>query len=50
MVINADAHRAEDLNGHYGEARQAMLDAGYTETLLFDGRLNGRAVWKAEKL
>ncbi|MDR0496609.1 MAG: histidinol-phosphatase [Treponema sp.] len=50
MVINADAHRAEDLDGHYNEARQAMLDAGYSETVLFAGRQNGKAVWKSEKL
>ena len=50
MVINADAHKAKDLDGHYKEARQAMLDAGYTETALFAGRRNGRAVWDAEKL
>jgi histidinol phosphatase-like PHP family hydrolase len=50
MVINADAHRAEDLDGHYAEARQAMLAAGYTETALFQGRENGRPVWKSERL
>jgi histidinol-phosphatase (PHP family) len=50
MVINADAHRADDLDGHYEEARNAMLSAGYTETLLFKGRKNGLAVWKSEKL
>ena len=50
MVINADAHRAEHLGGHYEEARQFLLAAGYTETLLFGGRENGRAVWRKEKL
>ena len=50
MVINADAHKAEDLDGHYEEARQALLAAGYTETSLFEGRKNGRAVWRKEKL
>jgi len=50
MVINADAHRAEDLDGHYKEARKAMLAAGYTETVLFAGRMNSRALWVAEKL
>jgi len=49
-VINADAHRAEHLDGHYEEARQFLLAAGYTETLLFGGRENGRAVWRKEKL
>ena len=50
MVINADAHKAEDLDGHYPEARATLLASGYTETLLFAGRENGRAVWKSEKL
>ena len=50
MVINADAHRAEDLDGHYEEAHKTLLAAGYTETLLFQGRKNGRAAWKSEKL
>ena len=50
MVINADAHRPEDLDGHYGEAREAMLRAGYTETLIFGGRGNGRPVWNGAGL
>ena len=50
MVINADAHKAEDLDGHYEQARQAMLNAGYTETVIFAGRKNDRAVWNPEKL
>ena len=50
MVINADAHTAEDLDGHYDEARLALLAAGYAETALFEGRKNGRAVWKPVKL
>jgi len=50
VVINADAHRAADLDGHYEDARKAMLEAGYTETVLFGGKLNGKAAWKSEKL
>ena len=50
MIINADAHRAEDLGGHYEEARAALLAAGYTETVVFEGRKNGRAVWGKVKL
>ncbi|MCL2381720.1 MAG: histidinol-phosphatase [Treponema sp.] len=50
MVINADAHRAEHLGGHYEEARQFLLAAGYTHTPLFEGRVDGRAVWKNAKL
>lgn len=50
MVINADAHKAEDLDGHYEEARQSLLTAGYTETLLFSGRKNNRPVWESVEL
>ena len=50
MVINADAHKAEDLDGHYDKARETMLEAGYTETPIFQGRMNGRPIWKSEKL
>jgi histidinol-phosphatase (PHP family) len=50
MVINADAHRPEDLDGHYAEARDALLAAGYTETALFEGRKDGRPQWRVEKL
>jgi histidinol-phosphatase (PHP family) len=50
MVINADAHRCEDLDGHYPEAREALLAAGYTEAVLFDGRKDGLPQWRPEKL
>ena len=50
MVINADAHWAEHLDGYYREAHQSLLAAGYTEALLFEGRKNGAAVWAREKL
>jgi len=50
MVINADAHRAEDVDGHYEEARTAMLAAGYAETVLFEGRKDNSPVWSSEKL
>jgi histidinol-phosphatase (PHP family) len=50
MVINADAHKWEDLDGHYGEARSAMLEAGYGETVIFEGKKDGRPLWRTEKL
>ena len=50
VVINADAHRAEHLDGHYEDARQTLLAAGYNKTLLFEGRKDGRAVWRSIKL
>jgi len=50
MVINADAHKAEDLDGHYDVAQETLLAAGYTETVIFEGRKNGQAVWRSIKL
>jgi histidinol-phosphatase (PHP family) len=50
VIITADAHRAEDLDGHYAAAVETLLEASYTETVLFDGKANGKAVWRSEKL
>ena len=50
MVINADAHKAQDLDGNYDIARKTLLSAGYTESLIFKGRKDGKAVWESEKL
>ena len=50
IVINADAHRAQDLDGYYDAAQKTALSAGYTESLIFKGRKDGKAVWEAEKL
>jgi len=50
IVINSDAHKAEDLDGYYNEARKTLLSAGYTESLIFKGRKDGRALWESEKL
>ena len=49
-LITADAHRAEDLDGHYGIALQALREAGYREHVLFQGRRSGKALWKREAL
>jgi histidinol phosphatase-like PHP family hydrolase len=50
MVINADAHRAQDIDGNYHEALKALAAAGYTESLVFEGREYGKAKWRSEKL
>jgi histidinol-phosphatase (PHP family) len=50
LVINADAHQSGDVDGNYGAARAAMVDAGYKEAVIFEGREDGRPVWRAEKL
>jgi histidinol-phosphatase (PHP family) len=44
-VVTADAHRAADLEGHYGEALETMRQAGYTATVLFGGRDGDRPRW-----
>jgi histidinol-phosphatase (PHP family) len=48
-LITADAHRAEDLDGHYRKARETLLASGYTETVLFEGK-EGDARWVREPL
>jgi histidinol-phosphatase (PHP family) len=50
LVINADAHAVDHLGGYYEEARQAMLKAGYDSALLFEGRKDGKALWREDPL
>jgi histidinol-phosphatase (PHP family) len=50
VIVTADAHSAEHLGGHYEEARNVMLNAGYTAALVFAGRKNGKAAWLEEAL
>jgi histidinol-phosphatase (PHP family) len=50
VLIAADAHRPEDLDGHYDTARETLLAAGYTETVLFEGEGEGRPRWVREPL
>jgi histidinol-phosphatase (PHP family) len=50
VIITADAHRAEDVDGHYDEARKILLQAGYTHTVLFEGKKNGVPQWKEAAL
>lgn len=50
VVITADAHRARDLDGHYDIALQTLADAGYTEHMLFNGKIAGKPVWRREQL
>lgn len=35
VTINSDAHIREDVDGHYENARLALLEAGYTNQVLF---------------
>ena len=46
VTISADAHRAADLDGHYHAAHQILLDAGYDSHVVFEGREDGKPVWR----
>jgi len=50
VMVSADAHRSADLDGHYKEARQFLLDAGYSSHVLFEGRKNGKPTWAEHPL
>ncbi|MDR1930414.1 MAG: histidinol-phosphatase, partial [Treponema sp.] len=50
LTINADAHAADHLGGHYEDAREALLKAGYASTVFFEGRRDGKALWREETL
>ena len=41
VLITADAHCAEHLDGHYDTARRTLLEAGCTEHVLFAGKGTG---------
>jgi len=45
VVVNADAHRAAHVAGHYEEARRALRAAGYEFAVLFNG-----SGWEPEKI
>jgi histidinol-phosphatase (PHP family) len=49
-LITADAHRAQDLDGHYQKARQSLLAAGYLEHNVIMGKKNGRLQWAPDSL
>jgi histidinol-phosphatase (PHP family) len=38
VMISADAHRTDHLDGHYPLASQIMFDAGYRSHVVFEGR------------
>ena len=49
MLISADAHKAQNIKGHYNFAVQALLEAGYSEHVLFEGKNNELPLWRVEK-
>jgi histidinol-phosphatase (PHP family) len=46
VTITSDAHRVPDLGGHYEDARRALSEAGYSGTVLFEGK----GKWTEEEL
>ncbi|MDR0443008.1 MAG: histidinol-phosphatase [Treponema sp.] len=50
VIITADAHRAVDIDGHYNVALYTLINAGYSEHTLFNGRIDGKASWRKEKI
>ena len=45
VVISADAHRADHLDGNYDVALKTLADAGYDRHVVFQGRKDGLATW-----
>ena len=50
LVLTADAHRPDYLGGHYETGWKLMRQAGYSTTVFFEGRKNGKAIWREEPL
>jgi len=50
VTITADAHCADDINGNYDKAVQALICANIREHVIFTGKNNQKAVWKKVKI
>lgn len=50
FTINADAHFPSHLGGNYDTARRALIEAGYTDFMLYKGKKNGKALWSKSPL
>ncbi|MDR0551874.1 MAG: histidinol-phosphatase [Spirochaetaceae bacterium] len=50
VAVNGDSHYPEHIAAGYETAVETARAAGYTQTLLFEGRQNGKPVWKPEPL
>ena len=50
VIITADAHKAQDLDGNYDIAAHTLSQAGYGEHALFEGRAGGKAMWGRGKV
>ena len=50
VMISADAHNANDLDGHYQVACQTLLDAGYTSHVIFNGKSGKKPHWREQAI
>lgn len=50
VIITADAHRAEHIDGNYNTALQTIVCAGFNEYVILFGKENGKTLWQKEKL
>ena len=50
VMISADAHRCEHLDGHYEDARRFLREAGFSSHVVFSGRSGGKPNWYEESL
>ena len=50
VIITADAHRADHINGNYDFALDTLKCANFKEHVLFNGKINKTPVWKKEKI
>jgi len=48
LIITADAHCAEDINGNYDTALQTLVCADIKEHVIFTGKKDKKAVWLKE--
>ncbi|MDR2149691.1 MAG: histidinol-phosphatase [Spirochaetaceae bacterium] len=50
VMVTADAHCAGQLTSFYDEAYRTLLALGWTSTVFFEGRKNGKALWGKEDI
>ncbi|MCL2801185.1 MAG: histidinol-phosphatase [Treponema sp.] len=50
VIITADAHKANDIDGNYNIALNTLILADFKEHFIFYGKRNGKAIWKKEKI
>jgi histidinol-phosphatase (PHP family) len=50
VIITADAHKAENVDGNYDTALQTLIYANFKEHTLFIGKNNGKALWEKVKI